>query len=129
MKNSVLACAVAMCGVFGSSGALIAGTTEALRSADTPPAVSNEVVVAQNNDYFVILGSFQLNQHAAAQQRMRQVQNCGLAGAYIVNTNDYPGLRNRLYAVVLGPFGYNLAQSEQFAARRCVSDAYAKSGW
>lgn len=95
--------------------------------AATPALASDE----GPDDYFVIVGSFSAygSGHYHAQQRLARVQACGLANAHIVATNEYPNLRNGLYAVVLGTYTWGRAHEELARARYCISDAYVKSGW
>lgn len=100
--------------------ALTALTSTAAMASDGEP-----------DDYFVIVGSFPAygNGGYQAQQRLSRVQGCGLSGAHIVSTDNYPNLRNGLYAVVLGSYTWDYAQSVLGQARYCIGDAYVKSGW
>lgn len=84
-----------------------------------------------DDGYFVIVGSFSLygNGGNQAQQRLSHVHGCGLSSAHIVSTDNYPNLRNGLYAVVLGDYEWSDAQSVLSQARRCIGDAYVKNGW
>lgn len=79
-------------------------------------------------DWFVILGSFGHSGRQAAIDRQNWLRSQGV-DASIINTDDYPNLRNGLYAVVLGPYSKSAAQSALPTAKRAVSDAYVKSGY
>jgi cell division septation protein DedD len=80
-----------------------------------------------NGKFFVILGSFPQSQSGKARLRLQEARSKGL-NARIVNTNNYPGLRNGLVAVVMGPFSKSAAQGALRSARSVSSDAYVKSG-
>jgi len=80
-------------------------------------------------DWFVILGSFSKAKRWEAEERIEVVQKAGFKNAYIIDTNNYPNLRDGLWAVVMGPYNKNYAQQIKNKTRLTVSDAYIKSGW
>ncbi len=81
----------------------------------------------ESGKFFVILGSFPQSQSAKARNRLQLARSRGL-NARLVNTNNYPGLRNGLVAVVMGPFSKSAARSALGRARSVSPDAYVKSG-
>lgn len=90
-------------------------------SAARPPAVSG-------GTWFIVLGSFPKSQSERANRRLKYVQGLGIE-ASIVDTDNYPGFRSGLYAVVLGPFSKGDARSRLASMKSAVPDAYAKSGF
>lgn len=78
-------------------------------------------------NWFVILGSFPKSQSENANQRLRYIQNLGYQ-ASIIDTDDYSGLRDGFYSVVLGPYSKAAAQRSLSSIRTRIRDAYVKSG-
>ncbi len=127
MKKTTLGLAVFALGILGLATTAHAAPTSAPAS---PRNMASDIIVAQSGNYLVIAGSFSIyNGGGDAQQRLSYVHGCGFSQAYIVNTDNYPNLRNGLYAVVVGPLSYGAAQNMTNAMRGCVGDAYSKSGW
>ena len=75
----------------------------------------------------VVAGSFTQRDNAEAQ--LQSLKPLGLA-LRVIETRDYPNLREGFYAVVTGPFGDD-AQARQAldALSGKVKDAYIKPGW
>lgn len=78
-------------------------------------------------NWFVILGSFPKSQLARANQRLKYVRSLGYE-ASIVDTDNYAGLRDGFYSVVLGPYSKSDAKRFLRSIRPVIHDAYAKSG-
>jgi cell division septation protein DedD len=95
-------------------------------SPETTPKPT-ETPKAEKGKWFVILGSFPQSQAGQARQRLQLARSKGL-NVRLVNTNNYPGLRNGLVAVVMGPFSKTEAQSALRRARTVSRDAYVKAG-
>ncbi|MFN0278725.1 MAG: hypothetical protein ACKVRN_08990 [Pyrinomonadaceae bacterium] len=100
---------------------LDASKTQNPPSTERPPA-------ALGGTWFIVLGSFPKAQSERANLRLKYVQGLGIE-ASIVDTDNYPGFRGSLYAVVVGPFSKNDARSRLASMKRAVPDAYAKSGY
>lgn len=98
-------------------------TTPAPTPEKTPPVTPTP---GPRGQWFVILGSYA--RPVRAVQRLRFVRSKGLRGARIIDTNNYPGLRNGFKAVVIGPLSKTDAQRVQNRVRSVVPDAYIKSG-
>lgn len=79
-----------------------------------------------SGDSFVLLGAFSLDQRAKAEERLSFVSGRGVP-AYIIETSNYSGMTANLYAVVLGPYSRNIAESVLPEARRYISDAYVRN--
>ncbi|MEZ5345249.1 MAG: SPOR domain-containing protein [Pyrinomonadaceae bacterium] len=94
-------------------------------STQTPSPAPTESPQPEKGKYYVILGSYQDAQNA--QRRLRLARSKGLP-ARIVNTNNVPGLRSGLQAVVIGPFSRSEARKILAAAKTVSSDAYIKKG-
>ncbi|MEZ5429414.1 MAG: SPOR domain-containing protein [Pyrinomonadaceae bacterium] len=77
--------------------------------------------------WFVILGSYPQSQSGRARERLQYARSKGF-NATIINTNNYPNLRNGLFVVVMGPFSKAGAQSTLSRVKPSISDAYVKSG-
>lgn len=91
-------------------------------------AVRGQSLHPSGGTWFVILGSFPRNNYEKADQRLKDVRGMGYE-ASIINTDDYPGLRGSLWAVVMGPYSKSDAKSIAAQMKSVRSDAYIKSGW
>ena len=77
--------------------------------------------------WLVVAGSYKERDNALAQQKA--LEPVGLA-TRVIETRDYPNLREGFYAVVAGPFETEGRAKEQMArVSGAVKDAYVKSGW
>lgn len=74
----------------------------------TPQAAFNPQ--PSTGTWFVVLGSFPKDDREKANQRLQSVQGSGY-GASIVDTDNYPGFRGGLWAVVMGPYSKPQAKS------------------
>jgi hypothetical protein len=77
--------------------------------------------------WFVILGSFPHADGYKAEERRDWLRSQGV-DAVIIDTDDYSGLADGLYAVVLGPYSKRAAEAALATARDYVGDAYIKAG-
>jgi len=78
--------------------------------------------------WFVVLGSFPRSEREKADQRLQSIQGSGYQ-ASLIDTDNYPGLRSGLWAVVLGPYSKAGAKSVVDQVKVVRRDAYVKSGW
>ncbi|NKB27279.1 MAG: trypsin-like serine protease [Rhodobacteraceae bacterium] len=76
--------------------------------------------------WFVVMGSY--TNRANAQDRRNRLVGQNL-GAYVVNSNEYPGMTPNLWVVVEGPYDRSTAVSRLSLARASVSDAFVKRGY
>lgn len=97
------------------------------RKSVTPVATSPQVA-RSSGTWFVVCGSYAKHESEKANQRLRYIQGLGYE-ASIVDTNNYPGLKDGLYAVVVGPYSKADARSLMGRMKSAVPDAYIKSGW
>lgn len=105
--------------------------TEKPKPTQTPTPVTTptptKTPTPDKGKYFVILGSFPRSQPGKARLRLQRARSRGL-NARIINTNNFPNLRNGLIAVVVGPLSKSDAQNALRRARSVSSDAYIKAG-
>ena len=80
-----------------------------------------------NETWFVILRTFSKSEQVKANQRLSLIRRSGF-DARIVDTDDYPNLRNGLLAVVMGPYSFVAAKNVLNKVRPAVPEAYIKSG-
>jgi cell division septation protein DedD len=78
--------------------------------------------------WFVVLGSFTKNDNEKANQRLQYIQGLGY-DVRMIETNNYPGLKGDLLAVVVGPYSKSKARNVAAQMKSVLSDAYIKSGW
>ena len=77
--------------------------------------------------WLVVAGSYKEHDNALAQQKA--LEPVGLA-TRVIETRDYPNLREGYFAVVAGPFETEARAKDQLARLNgTVKDAYVKSGW
>lgn len=77
--------------------------------------------------WLVVAGTYK--QRDNAETKMQRLEPLGLA-AQVIETRDYPNLREGFFAVVLGPFETEARAREQLnRVSGTVKDAYIKSGW
>lgn len=100
---------------------------EAKNSESNSPA-SRRPPQPSSGTWFVILGSYPRNDYDKANQRLQYVQGSG-HDASIIDTDNYPGLRGGLWAVVMGPYTKSDAKSVAAQMKSVRSDVYIKSGW
>ncbi|MBA3322786.1 MAG: hypothetical protein H0T45_15245 [Pyrinomonadaceae bacterium] len=94
------------------------GDTTGQRALPTP---------SSNEAWFVILRTFSKSEHVKANQHLSLIRRSGV-DARIVDTNDYPNLKNGLLAVVMGPYSFVAAKNVLNKVRPAVPEAYIKSG-
>ena len=82
---------------------------------------------SSNEAWFVILRTFSKSEQVKAKRRLGLIRRFGF-GARIVDTDDFPNLRNGLLAVVMGPYSFIEAKNVLSQVRPAVPDAYIKSG-
>ena len=84
--------------------------------------LAGEEAAAEPGAWFAIGGCYQSS--AAANRRAARL------GVNVVDTNDYPNLRNGWYCAAIGPFDRHSAElnRQQFIAQG-IHDAYVKRGW
>jgi SPOR domain len=78
-------------------------------------------------NWFVILGSFPENEYEKANQRLQYIQGLGY-DVKIIDTDDYPGLTEGLWAVVMGPYSKSKARSLAAQMKSVRSDTYIRAG-
>ena len=77
--------------------------------------------------WLVVAGSYKERDNALAQQKA--LEPVGLV-TRVIETRDYPNLREGFFAVVAGPFETEARAKDQLArVSGTVKDAYVKSGW
>ena len=94
--------------------------------APAEDAVPDEPVVSSGT-WLVIFGSFPHSRADDANAKLRRVLGAGY-DAHIIDTDNYSGLANGLYAIVSGPFSKSDARRQLAGAKSSFSDAYIKSG-
>jgi hypothetical protein len=82
---------------------------------------------SSNEAWFVILRTFSKSEQVKANQRLSLIRRSGF-DARIVDTDDYPNLRNGLLAVAMGPYSFVMAKNVLSKVRPAVPEAYIKSG-
>lgn len=103
-----------------------AETTPTDNRSTSPP--TRRIPQPSTGTWFVILGSFPKDNYEQANQRLQSVRGLG-HNVSIIDTNNYPGLRGGLWAVVMGPYSQSYAKSLVVQMKSVRSDAYIKSGW
>ena len=83
---------------------------------------------AQQGKWFVILGSFQKTERRNAERQLRLIQRMG-HDVKIVDSDNYPNLKDGLWVVLMGPYNESYANDLVKKLRPVVPGAYAKSGW
>jgi cell division septation protein DedD len=104
--------------------------TEAKPNPTNSPSTSTtkQLSPPSSGTWFVILGSFPKSDYGAANERLQYVRGLGY-DASIIDTDNYPGLRNGFWAVVMGPYSKAYATNLVDQMKSVRSDAYIKSGW
>ncbi|MBA2734008.1 MAG: SPOR domain-containing protein [Acidobacteria bacterium] len=100
---------------------------EAKNSESNSPA-TRRLPQPSGGTWFVILGSYPRNDHEKANERLQYVQGSG-HDATIIDTDNYPGFKGSLWAVVMGPYAKSAAKSVAAQMKSVRSDVYIKSGW
>ncbi len=78
--------------------------------------------------WFVIMASIpRTSRHEALERLARTQQN--VPQARLIDSNEYPNLRNELLVVVEGPYAKDHAEERLRQIQRFVPDAYVKAGW
>lgn len=96
----------------------------------TPERTSNTTPSAKQapaGAWFVILGSYPKADLGKAKERASYLQRLGY-DARVIDTDNYPNLKSGLWAVVMGPYEKNYAQSMAGKTRSVVPEAYIKTG-
>lgn len=93
-----------------------------------PNTAPTKSVSPSAGTWFVILGTYARHETEKANQRLSYVQGRGI-DASIISTDQYPGLKSGLIAVVVGPFSKSGAKGSLASMKSAVPDAYVKSGW
>ena len=78
--------------------------------------------------WFIILGTFPKTDLNKANERLVFAKHKGF-DARLIDTDDYPNLKDGTWAVAMGPFRKENAQKLINDVRPVFSDAYVKSGW
>lgn len=94
------------------------------RKTPAPVNVATPPLTAGN--WFIVLGSYPKSQPEQATRRLSYVQSLG-HDASIVDTDNYPGLRDGYYSVVLGPYAKDDAKRILTAIKQRIRDAYVKA--
>jgi hypothetical protein len=97
-------------------------SSETTANTEPSPAQSPE------GRWFIILGTYPKTEMSKANERVSFVKYKGY-DAHLINTDDYPNLKDGSLAVVLGPYRKDYAQELFNNVRAVFSDAYVKSGW
>ena len=92
------------------------------------PSPATQPARAISGTWFVILGSFPKNDYDKANQLLQYLKGLGY-DANIVDADSYPGLRDGLWALVMGPYSKSYAVNIVAQMKSVRSDAYVKSGW
>ena len=103
----------------------------AARRSLQPPATTNtspSPTPAQEGRWFIILGTFPKTDLNKANERLVFAKHKGF-DARLIDTDDYPNLKDGTWAVAMGPFRKENAQKLINDVRPVFSDAYVKSGW
>ena len=89
-----------------------------------------DLAAASDEDrWFIVLGSYDRKDLALAQDQAERLAGRGLT-VTLADTDDFPNLKDGLWAVALGPFNTTEAAEKMVRrARGLVPDAYIKSGW
>lgn len=88
---------------------------------------TGEIRVAQACGYYIILGCSR--NFRGANRTLSNLGGPGVggpAGAYVVDTNNYPNFRNGWFCVADGPYR-SAGAARSIAWREAVPDAYVKS--
>lgn len=99
---------------------------EKKNTAPTPVA-TKELPQPPSGTWFVILGSFPKNDYGKAEQRLQFIRGLGY-DVRIIDADDYPGLVDGLWVVVMGPYSRSYAKSKVAQMKSVLPDAYIKSG-
>jgi hypothetical protein len=78
--------------------------------------------------WFIILGTFPKTDLNKANERLIFARHKGF-DARLIDTDEYPNLKDGTWAVAMGPFRKENAQKLINDVRPVFSDAYVKSGW
>jgi serine/threonine protein kinase len=94
-----------------------------------PPVLVVPEVTPPAGHYFIIMGSFPHAQWVKADERLRKLENAGVPGVRIIDSDDYPNLRDGLWVAVSGPYQKAYAVTQCSDMKAFVKDCYVKSGW
>ncbi len=100
----------------------------AAKEATHPKPTVDETPSPATGTWLVILQTLSKGERAKADERTSLLRSLGYK-ARVVDTNEYPKLRNGFLAVVLGPYSKNEAQNALKKVRSVAPDSYLKSGW
>jgi hypothetical protein len=98
---------------------------DAARRAAETATKETQIASASPGTWFVVMGSY--TSERTARSKLSSLNKMG-AGATMINSNDYAGLRDGLWVVVKGPFSKSSATQQLTSAKRIVGDAYIKDG-
>jgi hypothetical protein len=97
-------------------------------TTDRPPAGRSTRRPAAGEEWFVILGSYPKAEINKAKTRREFIRARGY-DSQIIDSDQYPNLRDGLWVLVKGPYFKIDAERIRNKMRALVPDAYAKSGW
>lgn len=100
----------------------------AVKEATPPKPPVDKAPSPTTGTWLVILQTLSKAERGKADQRTSVLRSLGYE-ARVVDTNQYPKLRNGFLAVVLGPYSKNEAQNALKKVRSVAPDSYLKSGW
>jgi hypothetical protein len=83
---------------------------------------------APEGRWFIMIGTYPKTDLNKANERLSFVRYKGY-DARLIDTDDYPNMKDGLWAVVLGPYRKDYAQELADKVRAVFPDAYVKSGW
>ena len=78
--------------------------------------------------WFIIFGTYPKAELSKANERVSFVKYKGY-DARLVDTDEYPNLKDGTWAVVMGPYRKDYAQEIANEVRSIFPDSYVKSGW
>ena len=102
------------------------GTTSSQQDATTNTAPG--ATPTPEGRWFIVFGTYPKTELSKANERLSFVKYKGY-DARLIETDDYPNLKDGTWAVVMGPFRKDYAQEVANKVRSVFSDAYVKSGW
>jgi hypothetical protein len=83
---------------------------------------------APEGRWFIIIGTYPKTDLSKANERLGFVRYKGY-DAHLIDTDDYPNMKDGLWAVVIGPYRKDYAQELADKVRAVFPEAYVKSGW
>jgi hypothetical protein len=101
-----------------------AASSQEVATTDTSPSPTP----TPEGRWFIIFGTYPKTERNKANERVSFVKYKGY-DARLVDTNEYPNLKDGTWAVVMGPFRKDYAQGVANEVRAVFPDAYIKSGW